>query len=360
MVFFSFMAHRRTTLSLLGLGTALTILLIAYLPTLQTIPNGSENYFMLDVGETQIVLNKWGTLHATGYPVYVIIGSSLVALLRAFGVSPATAPAVVSLLWGILALTMIYILALHLTKRVLLAAAVTVVYGLTRTVWIYNDIAEIYTMTLFLLLVLLALALWTPPIQGRVYWLALIGGIAVAHHRALMMVAPALIIAVWSDLIALIRKRPAALLILLGLGLLGLLPYLYLYLRAQAGAAWVYGEPGTLQGLIDQFMGREASRFIGMPASFDAVIANINLVNSVILTDLTIPGVIVGVVGLIVGLWTHRRAAVVLIVSGAAAYLFHALFYTDILSALIFSVTLSLAFGWLFLAEGLLHSTFAH
>ena len=350
------MTHSRTTHALLALAAALAILLIAYLPAIQTIPNGSENYFMIDVGETQVVLNKFGTLHATGYPLYVMIGGTLVAFLRAFGVGAATAPAVVSLFWGLLALTLIYALALKLTRHPYLAATVTVLYGLTRTVWIHNDIAEIYTMTLFLLLLMLVIALWSPPIPGRLFWLALIGGIAVAHHRALIMAAPALIVAVYPDLKALLRKRPLMLFALLGLGLIGLLPYAYLYLRATTGAMWVYGEPGTLQGLIDQFMGKEAARFIGLPSSLDALIANINLVNEVIVTDLTIPGVLIGIVGLITGLYATRtrRAALVLIVSGGAAYLFHAFFYSDILSALILAVTLSLAFGWLFLADALL------
>lgn len=329
----------------------LAILLLAYLPVLQRIPNGSENYFMIDVGETQIVLNRWGTLHATGYPLYVMSGNALVALLRAFGVDAATAPALVSLFWGILTLTLIYVLALQLVRRAWLAALVTILFGLTRTMWIHNDIAEVYSMTLFFLALLLVLALWQPPIMGRIFLLALVGGLAVAHHRALIFAAPALIFAVWPDLIALIRKRPAMLLALIGLGLVGLLPYLYLFARGQAGEAWVYGEPGTLAGLIDQFMGKEADRFIGLPASFSA---NLNLVNTVILTDVTLPGALAGIAGLLLGLITHRRAALALILSCGAAYLFHVLFYSDILSALILMATLSLAFGWLFLAEWLL------
>src|SRR3982751_5934340 len=107
------MIQKRTLFTVLGLGAALAILLVAYLPALQTIPNGSENYFMIDVGETQIVLNRWGTLHATGYPLYVMIGSTGVAFLRAFGVGAAAAPAVVSLFWGLITLTLLYVLALH-------------------------------------------------------------------------------------------------------------------------------------------------------------------------------------------------------------------------------------------------------
>ena len=139
------------------------------------------------------------------------------------------------------------------------------------------------------------------------------------------------------------------------LGLLGFLPYLYLPLRAKMGAAWVYGEPGTWAGFWDQFLGREASRFIGPPRSLEALAANFSTITTVLVTDLTAPGIILGLVGLLIALPnpSYRRAAMTLLLSGGAAYLFHILLYSDILSALILPITLSLAFGWLFLAVAL-------
>lgn len=38
-------------------------------------PSGGDHFYMADVGETQMVLNLWGTLHGTGYPLYAIIGN---------------------------------------------------------------------------------------------------------------------------------------------------------------------------------------------------------------------------------------------------------------------------------------------
>src|SRR5687767_4924507 len=108
---FHFPATRKNILPFL---LVLIVLLPIYFSTLQTIPNGSENYYMIDVGETQIVLNSWGTLHATGYPLYVMIGNVLVFGLRVLGISPAAAPGMVSLAWGILALALIYVLALQI------------------------------------------------------------------------------------------------------------------------------------------------------------------------------------------------------------------------------------------------------
>jgi len=84
--------------------------------------------------------------------------------------------------------------------------------------------------------------------------------------------------------------------------------------------------------------------------------ANFNLVNTVLVTDVTLAGIVLGMAGLLVALWNpaRRKVAISMLLSGGAAYLFHVLFYTDILSALILPVTLALAFGWLLLVEWIL------
>src|SRR6185369_2215626 len=128
------MMTNRQRISLAGLVAVLAILLPIYLPTLQTIPNGSENYYMIDVGETQIVLNSWGTLHSTGYPLFVMTGNIVVGLLKLVGVSAAAAPGANALIWGLLALTLIYALAVHITQKPVLAAGMTILFGLARTV----------------------------------------------------------------------------------------------------------------------------------------------------------------------------------------------------------------------------------
>ncbi len=351
---------------------ALGLLLAAYLPLLQTIPNGSTHYLMIDVGETQIVLNVWGTLHATGYPLYVLTGAPVVAVLRAVGVGAAAAPGVVSMVTILTALGLVWALAARLTGRVWIAAAAAVAFGLTRTVWIHAEIAEIYALTLLLLVGMLWIALRPRRAESderRLYALAFLGGLAVAHHRALALAIPALLYAMGPVLFA----PPAAgserqgrwktvtvrVGVSLLLGLAGFLPYLWLPLRAQAGAAWVYGDPTTLTGFLDQFLGREASRFIGPPGAPGALLANVELVGSVLITDLTWPGLLAGVAGLVAALFARqtRRAAVTLLLLAGAAFAFHALAYTDVLSALILMITLPLALGWALGAAALLDLT---
>jgi hypothetical protein len=336
---------------LLGFVISILVLLPFYAITLQTIPNGSDEPPMIDVGETQVVLNVWGTLHATGYPLYVMSSAALVGVLKAIGGSAAAAPAVTSLLWGMVALASIYTLAAHLTRRVMPASMMVVLLGLTRSVWLHHAIAEIYTFGLLITALLLLLALWKREIRGRIYWLALIGGFGVGHHRAILMIAPALLYAAWPTLRR--SKLPRVISLSIVLGVIGLLPYAYLPLRANADALWVYGEPGTLSGLWDQFIGREASRFIGATSS---LIENFNRVNVALLADLTAPGLLIGSIGLALATRTlrHRRAAITFLIAGGVSYIFHVLFYSDILAALILQITLSLAFGWLFIMDWLL------
>lgn len=342
---------------------ALIVVVGCALATLQRIPNGSEHYYMIDSGETQVVLNVWGTLHATGYPLFILLSAPLVALMRGLGIDPATAPALISLLWGLLALALFGLLLARLTRSMAVSAAAVLLFGLTRTAWVHLTIAEIYSFTLLLLLGLYALALWPlnarQPLgagqlpnlwERRIYAMALLGGAGIAHHRALVVIIPALLITVGPPLWALLRRRPLALLVCLALGLLGFLPYLYLPLREAAGAAWVYGEPETLAGFLDQFLGREANRFIGLPTTLAGIVDNFSLITAVLVIDLTVPGLVIGLLGLGWGIAqpAYRRAAILFSVAGVSAFLFHGFLYTDILSALILIITLSVAAGWAF------------
>jgi hypothetical protein len=327
--------------------------------TLQTVINGSDHPAMIDVGETQIVLNVWGTLHATGYPHYVIAASALTALLRAIGIDAVTAPALTSWLFGALTLLLLLYLLTRLTGSAWIAAATTAVYGLTRTLWLHHSIAEIYAFTLLIVVGLYALALPAAPIRWRVGWLALLGGIGVAHHRAIVTLIPALLIAAWPDVRPALR-RPLHLIGTLALGLIGFAAYIYLPLRAQAGAAWIYGEPGTWPGLWDQIIGREAARFIGAVTDFHSLLVNLRLVTGTLIDDLGggmvgVGLIAAGLIGLIAAVRApgSRRAGLAVLVGGLSAYLFHVFVYTDVLAALIQIVTLSLALGWAWLMQAI-------
>jgi len=160
-----------------------------------------------------------------------------------------------------------------------------------------------------------------------------------------------LLFATQADLIAQKRRIAWVLLKALGLGVLGLLPYLYLVGRARMGADWVYGEPSTWQGLWDQFIGTEANRFIGLPTTWEHFVSNLTLVHNVLLTDVHPIGLALGLIGWGVGILRvpFRRASWTFGISGGVAYAFHVLVYQDVLSAVILPILLLIGWGWLML-----------
>lgn len=329
----------------------LVILVAAYLSTLQSIPNGSEARTMIDVGETQAVLNTWGTLHSTGYPHYVITGNLGTAILRWVGVSGVTAAALVSLGWTLLALLLLALLVYDLTRMPLLALVTVLLYGLTSFVWLHAVIAEIYAFGLLIQTLLLWLALSPRPIRHRIAWLAFVGGIGTAHHRGIGLMAPALLVAVWPELWSQLREKPSRVLFWLILGLLGWLPYLYLPLRADA--TWAYGDLHSLGGLLDQMRGVEADYLLQWPDDEAALTANVANVHNILQDNLGTIGFWVGLAALafLVFLPRWRRAGLVLALLAGVAYGFSTLFYYDILATLILSISLALGLALSFVVS---------
>lgn len=326
--------------------------IIIYRPTLQTIPNGSSDLMMIDVGETQVVLNTWGTLHATGYPFYVMLGNIQVILLRAIGFTAVTAPALVSLFWGLGALSLLYWFLFELTRRSAIALVVTLLFGLTRFVWLYNVVAEIYSFALLMIVTLYLLALWQPPLKHRISWLALAGGFGIAHHRAILLLVPALLFAVWPLLWQEIRHRPLKIVSWLLLGIVGFLPYFYLPLRDWMDATWVYAEPGTWHGFWDQFFGKESSYLSGWPDSFQRFMDNVHNVNQALVQELSWSGLVIGLLGIIMAIYLpqHRRAGITVLLGMIVAYLFSTLYFFVILATAFTIITVGIAVGWAFAA----------
>jgi hypothetical protein len=280
-----------------------------YLPTLQTHVNGSPESYAEDVAEIQTALNLGGTLHATGYPLYAMIGAVFVSGLRGLGVNPALAASLYSLVWGGVALSIFYALIVKLTGRTSVAAIITGLLGLTRGVWAYSVVAKPYTMTLAFCAFLLLLALW-PGVESRrrVLLLALVGGFAVAHHRMIAFMAPGLLVAALPPLFRDRRRIIPTLALAIPVSLIGFLTYLYLPIRAWAGALYVYGNPTTLQGFLDEFTAKEASHLFKIPTTSVEWLADAQATFSILFSQMTPFGAILGLIALVISVIRRRIA----------------------------------------------------
>ncbi|MBN1200499.1 MAG: DUF2723 domain-containing protein [Anaerolineae bacterium] len=337
-------------------------LLLVYATTLQTQINGSSNEYMIDVGEIQVALNVWGTIHHTGYPLFAILGNLFTLPFRTLGIEPAAAASLYATAWGVVALGGTGLLVWRLTGRVMPGILSAVVLGLARSIWIHNVIAEVYSMGLAITVLMLVVVLWPVPwtgawrVERRIMWLALLGGIGVSHHRAVAFIAPGLLLALWphlkNDRINWRHLIPLS----IGLALVGFLPYIYLPLRDWQGGEWVYGEPGTLRGLWIEFSGKEADRLVTLPADAAGWLDNIKNVWAILAGEITLPGLLFGLVGLglAVTVSPYRRAARVVALSAAGPTLFTIAYHTAVLpEAILMPTVLALVFSTALLVDWL-------
>jgi len=291
---------------LMALGT----LLLVYSGTLQRDVNGSGHDYMIDVGEIQVALNLWGTIHYTGYPIFTILGALLTHVLRTVGFSPAAAASSVATVWSLLGLAGAYGLIARVTEGAYgLAALAVLALGLTETFWVHSVVAEVYSFSLLLtsatLLVGIELAdHW----DERLWWLAMaLVGISTEHHRMLILLTPCVFLlaapALWSRRSNWLSLGTKSTLVFA----LPFLAYLYLPLRALQGSIWVYGQPGTWDGFWTQFSGRETTPYVlKWPSNLAAWLDNLYFLASQLQQQIPAIVLLAGIAGLV---WlTWRRA----------------------------------------------------
>jgi hypothetical protein len=281
------------------------VLTALYLSTLQWTINGSEHAYGTDVGEIQNALPRWGTIHYPGYPLYSLIGSSFVTVLRVVGVEPAAGASLFSVVWGVVTALLLFALAQELGVRPLPAALGTLVAALSTSLWIDASLAEVYTMgtALFVATLYTALRLGRHGQRRDLLWLVLVFSQGLAHQRTKLFLLPAVLLLIWPQRKEIWHHWPEA----LGLTALAPLTYLYLPIRAWQGAAWLFGDVGTMPGLLSIVLDTKVDRVIDLPAGWAGWLERGNMLAGLLHDDLWLPILALGLIGL--WLWPWRRKA---------------------------------------------------
>jgi hypothetical protein len=265
---------------------AAVLALAAYLSTLQWDINGSQSPYATDVGEIQNALPRWGTIHFTGYPLYTVLGSIVVAASRAIGLTPAAGTSLVSALWGALAVGWLTWFLIDLGAEPHLAFLSSLLVGLSTSFWIDASIAEVHTLTLVWIIASLHFA-WRFGRSGeRKDWLWLVFAVSqgVTHQRAVVFAAPAvlaLIGARWREPLRWRWLWPT-----LAVALAGPLTYLYLVRRGLRGASWTFNSPETWEGFWGLVLDTKAERIVSMPTSLGDLVQRLKLTCSLLADDL--------------------------------------------------------------------------
>ena len=208
-----------------------------------------------DAGEFQFAAWRLGLAHPTGYPLYLLLGWGWQHLLALVGISPATAMNSLSALFGAAGVGLLYLLMVRWTPgapalRRVVGVYSAVLLGINFTYWSQALIAEVYTLhvVLVLLLLLATQNLAHAPAPRHLLAVALLAGLALTHHALSLLLLPALALyllltwtrADWQ------RLSLGSWLLALFVGLLPLLLYLYIPLRSGPDASpWYHQSLGA-------------------------------------------------------------------------------------------------------------------
>jgi hypothetical protein len=262
-----------------------------------------------------------GIAHPPGYPLYLLLGHLFaqlpvgevafrVGLLSA--VAAAVGAGLAAHLAGTLALELLPPAPLaprtqnpELRTRLVAALSAGAILATSPLYWSQATIPEVYTLhAALVLLALLLLASWRPGKDSLVVALALLFGLGLGNHVTLALLAlPAALFLIVQDP-GLRRRRTA--LIAPSAFLVGLAVYLYLPVRAATDPPLNWGDPSEAgRFLAHVTAGAYRGYWGGRPLA--DLLARIPAMAQLLLSQLTWPGLLLSLVGL-VELEAHRPA----------------------------------------------------
>ncbi len=193
--------------------------------------------------------------HSTGYPFYLLIGKLFTTLVPLGSV--AFRMNLLSALLGAGTAALVFLNAWILTRRRLAALTAAAVFATNTAVWRQAGVASVSPLTLLLFAAILyALLLWH---AGRISLApaAFAFGLGLSHHRATVLLAPAILLFILMDDPTIVR-RPREWLRCAIWVVLPLLLYLYLPLFG-SNSPWY---TNTLAGFFAEVSGAEISGYL--------------------------------------------------------------------------------------------------
>jgi len=208
-----------------------------------------------DSEEFQHAAYTLGIVHATGYPLYLLIGKLFTTLVPIGNV--AYRMNLLSALLTALAVVLVYLNAQMLTRRRLAALITTALFATNVAVWRQAGVASIGPLHLLLLNAILYVLLrgneTTDTPQRLPVLVAFLFGLGLAHHRTTFLFALPIALGSWDHL-----RQPRT---FARMAFAATLPlWLYLYLPLFGNHSPWYSN--TLDGFLAQISGSEAGDYV--------------------------------------------------------------------------------------------------
>lgn len=193
---------------------------------------------LIDGVEFALASHYVGVPHPSSYPLFVLLAKPFDLL--PFG-TIAYRCALASAFWGVGAIIAFFSLLRSWRIELGLASLSATVLGVSGLFWNQAVAAEVYTLNLLLLILLINIVSWHHPSRRLMYVFGFLFGLALSNHHLMLLAIPGLGL----GFLYLYRRllKVKTLVIALIFFTLGLSPYLLLPLRTIADTAITRGEP---------------------------------------------------------------------------------------------------------------------
>ena len=202
-----------------------------------------------DDGDFLTAMATGGIPHATGYPLFCLLGNLLLRGIAPLPIEPALAINGMVAVFGALAVAVLYRVLRLLVKERFWAGFGALLFAVTPTFWQQCLSCEVYSLSTLFLMALLYLALrWreNPQSNALLAALAFIYGLGLTHHLTLALYLPLFLLLVFTTRRTLFTRRELPVVAkCVGLVALPLLLYLYLPIAAKGDSPVRWGDPQT-------------------------------------------------------------------------------------------------------------------
>lgn len=243
-----------------------------------------------DSEEFQHVAFTLGIAHATGYPLYLLLGKIFISIVPLGNV--AFRMNLLSAIIGAGAATLVYAIMFHLTQKHLASIVTAAVFATNAAVWRQSGVASVGPLTLFFMAAVTFVALLWEEHKFSVALIAFVFGLALTHHHSILLFLPGIVAFVLiEDMKILTRPRE-----LLRIGIWFLIPLLiYLYVPIRGSVSEWYNN--SLESFFTEVGGTDAGDFL-RTSPIELIQAAATLFNS-FYSSFTLIGAIVMLVGVI-------------------------------------------------------------
>ncbi|MCS6861120.1 MAG: DUF2723 domain-containing protein [Abditibacteriales bacterium] len=214
-----------------------------------------------DSAELSAAAATLGIAHPSGYPLFILVGHLFSRL--PLGEDVAYRLNIFSALCAAVAVAFLWLVVHDWTGRARAAWLAALLFAFSYTFWEHALMTEVHALHLLLL----TLALWCATRALRdderrwLYGWAFVSGLGMSNHLTTILFLPGFIVLLFRPLVRTLRRaRTAAALV--GCYVAGLLPYLYLPLRAMQKPLYNWGNPSSLERWWKVVSGGEYRHFL--------------------------------------------------------------------------------------------------